>query len=190
MTGRSSPRRLALVLVLAVAWIAGSVVGAADHVAPAAAAPFFQLEPAHAGFVPVLDGAEPIFVLVIGSDARPGEDVAATRADSLHTVAVNPAKHKATVVGIHRDSFVDIPDHGQNKINSAMFYGGPDLVVRTVENLTGLTMDYWALTGFTTFTKMINGVDGLLVDVPIAMDDSSSEAFFEAGVQRLSGQDA
>jgi polyisoprenyl-teichoic acid--peptidoglycan teichoic acid transferase len=85
---------------------------------------------------------------------------------------------------------VDIPDHGQNKINSALFYGGPELVVRTVENLTGLTMDYWAMAGFPTFTKMVNGVDGLLVDVPIAMDDSASNAFFEPGVQRLSGEDA
>jgi LCP family protein required for cell wall assembly len=190
MTNRSSRRRIALVCVLAIAWVAGSVLGAAERVRPAAAAPLFQLEPAHAEFVPLLDGSEPIFVLVIGSDARPGEDIGKTRADSLHIVAINPAKHKATVVGIPRDAFVDIPDHGQNKINSAMFYGGPELVVRTVENLTGLTMDYWAMAGFTTFTKMVNGVDGLVVDVPIAMDDSFSEAFLEAGVQRLSGEDA
>ena len=190
MTHPSSRRRVALVGVLAIAWVAGSVLGATDRPRPAAAAPLFQLEPAHASYVPVLDGSEPIFVLVIGSDARPDEEIASTRADSLHIVALNPAKHKATIVGIPRDSFVDIPEHGQNKINSALFYGGPELVVETVEELTGITMDYWAMTGFETFEMMVNGVDGLVVDVPMAMDDSFSRAFFEPGVQRLNGGDA
>ncbi|HJS26736.1 MAG TPA: LCP family protein [Actinomycetota bacterium] len=190
MTHTSSRRRVALVGVLAIAWVAGSVLGATDRPRPAAAAPLFQLEPAHASYVPVLDGSEPIFVLVIGSDARPDEEIASTRADSLHIVALNPAKHKATIVGIPRDSFVDIPDHGQNKINSALFYGGPELVVETVEELTGITFDYWAMTGFETFETMVNGVDGLVVDVPMAMDDAFSHAFFEPGVQRLNGGDA
>ncbi len=190
MTQPSSRRRIALLGVLAVAWVAGSVLGAAPSPRPAAAAPLFQLEPAHASFVPVLDGSEPIFVLVIGSDARPGEDIAATRADSLHILAINPAKAKATIVGIPRDAYVEIPGQGQDKINAAMFYGGPELVVETVEELTGITLDYWALTGFKTFAAMVNGVDGLVVDVPFAMDDSFSGASFEPGVQRLDGHQA
>ena len=190
MTRTHAPRRIALVAVLAMAWVAGSVLGATERPREAAAAPLFQLEPAHAEFVPVLDGSEPIFVLVIGSDARPDEDIASTRADSLHILAINPAKHKATIVGIPRDSYVEIPGQGQNKINSALFYGGPELVVETVEELTGITMDYWAMTGFETFAAMVNGVDGLVVDVPIAMDDAFSHAFFEPGVQRLNGGDA
>lgn len=185
-----SRRRVALVCVLAVAWVAGSVLGATERTRPAAAAPLFQLEPAHAEYVPVLDGSEPIFVLVIGSDARPGQEIASQRADSLHIVAINPAKHKATIVGIPRDSFVDIPGNGQNKVNSALFFGGPELVVQTVEELTGITMDYWAMTGFRTFGAMIDDVDGLVVDVPIAMNDTFSEAFFEPGVQRLDGPNA
>jgi LCP family protein required for cell wall assembly len=190
MTKPFSRRRIALVGVLAIAWVAGSVLGAAPAPRPAAAAPLFQLEPAHASFVPVLDGSEPIFVLVIGSDARPGEDIAATRADSLHILAINPAKQKATIVGIPRDAYVEIPGQGSDKINAAMFYGGPELVVETVEQLTGITFDYWALTGFNTFAAMVNGVDGLVVDVPFAMDDSFSGASFEPGVQRLDGHQA
>ena len=58
---------------------------------------------------------------LVGSDARPGENIAETRADSLHILAINPAKAKATIVGIP-DSYVDIPGRGQDKINSAMFY--------------------------------------------------------------------
>jgi len=138
----------------------------------------------------VLDGSKPIFILVIGSDARPDEEATSTRADSLHIVSLNLDKHKATIVGIPRDSYVNIPGYGTNKINASLFYGGPELVVKTVEALTGLRMDYWALTGFKTFEQMVNGVDGLIVDVPFAMNDSDSGAFFDPGVQRLSGDEA
>lgn len=182
-------RRAALLAALLVAWIAGSVLGAGEH-ETAGARPMFQIEPAHAEFVPVLNSEEPIFVLVIGSDARPDQEVNSQRADSIHILAVNPAKHKATIVGIPRDSYVSIPDHGTTKINAALAMGGPELVVATVESLTGLTMDYWAITGFEGFNSMVNQVDGLVVDVPFAMDDGSSRAYFEPGVQRLPGDEA
>ena len=189
-TSHTIRRRIALLVALAVAWVAGSTIGATPPVRRAAAAPLFQIEQAHAQYVPVLDGSKPIFILVIGSDARPDEVATSTRADSLHIVAINPDKHKATIVGIPRDSYVEIPGHGSNKINAALFYGGPELVVKTVEQLTGLTMDYWALTGFKTFEQMVNGIDGLVVDVPFAMNDSASGAFFEPGIQRLDGEKA
>jgi LCP family protein required for cell wall assembly len=189
-TSHPARRRIALLVTLAVAWVAGSSIGATQPVRRAAAAPLFQIEQAHAEYVPVLDGSKPIFVLVIGSDARPDEEATSTRADSLHIVAINPAKHKATIVGIPRDSYVNIPGHGSNKINAALFYGGPELVVKTVEELTGLRMDYWALTGFQTFQQMVNGIDGLVVDVPFAMNDTASGAFFEPGIQRLDGENA
>jgi LCP family protein required for cell wall assembly len=189
-TSHPARRRIALLVALAVAWFAGSTVGATQSARRAAAAPLFQIEQAHAEYVPVLDGSKPIFILVIGSDARPDEEATSTRADSIHIVAVNPDKHKATIVGIPRDAYVEIPGHGSDKINAALFYGGPELVVETVEDLTGLTMDYWALTGFRTFQQIVNGVDGLVVDVPFAMNDSASGAFFEPGIQRLDGAKA
>lgn len=182
--------RAALLAGLLSAWVVGSVLGAVRPAERAEAAPLFQLEPAHAEFAPVLDGSDPIFVLVIGSDARPDQAVESQRADAIHILAINPAKHKATIVGIPRDALADIPDRGQNKINAALFYGGPELVVATVEQMTGLTFDYWAMAGFAGFEAMIDGIDGLVVDVPFAMDDASSRAFFEPGVQRLNGKDA
>jgi LCP family protein required for cell wall assembly len=182
-------RRVALLAALLLAWIAGSVLGAGDHEA-AGARPMFQIEPAHAEFVPVLNSEEPIFVLVIGSDARPDQEVNSHLADSIHVLAVNPAKHKATILGFPRDSYVPIPDHGSNKINAALAMGGPELVVQTVEELTGITMDYWAITGFEGFSSMVNQVDGLVVDVPFPMQDSYARAEFEPGVQRLDGNDA
>lgn len=182
-------RRAAILAAFMAAWVAGSVLGAGEH-ETAGARPLFQIEPAHAEFVPALNSEEPIFILVIGSDARPDQVVVEQRADSLHIVAVNPAAGKASVVGIPRDAYVTIPDHGTNKINAALTMGGPELVVRTVEELTGLTFDYWAITGFDGFRSMVDQVEGLVVDVPFAMDDGSSRAFFEPGVQRLDGDNA
>ena len=99
------------------------------------------------------------FILVIGSDARPGESPEGTRGDSLHIVGVNPAKGAVSIVGIPRDSFVPIPGVGTRKINEALL-GGSDLVVRTVEQLTGVSIDGYVLTGFAGFRDLVNAVGG------------------------------
>jgi LCP family protein required for cell wall assembly len=183
--------RRAVVGFLAIAaWISGSTLGAVAPITPAAAQPLLEIGKAHAGFVPTLDGSKPIFILFIGSGARQGESVTRSLADSIHIVALNPARHLATVVGIPRDSWVSIPDHGSNKINSAMFYGGPPLLVKTVENLTGIKLDYWALTTFWGFQGMIENLGGLTVDVPFPMHDIYSGADFEPGVHRFRGSQA
>lgn len=152
--------------------------------------PVLQIEPVRAGYVPALDGSEPIFMLLLGSDARPGEEVAGQRADSIHIVALNPAKGRATIVGLSRDSYVPIPGYGTNKINAAMVNGGPELVVETVEALTGIEMDYWALTWFDGFEAMIDDVGGLAMDVPFDVFDRYARAEIEAGSQVLSGKEA
>jgi LCP family protein required for cell wall assembly len=188
---RSGPaRRLAVPIALLAAWVAGSTLGASPSARPARATPLFQIEAAHAEHVPALDGSEPIYVLVLGSDARPGEEIAGQRADSIHLVGINPAKGKATIVGFPRDSYVPIPGVGTNKINAAMVNGGPDLVVHTVEQLTGVTIDYWALTWFEGFEAMVNDVGGLNVNVPFDVFDSFAHAQIEAGEQVLDGRTA
>jgi LCP family protein required for cell wall assembly len=85
---------------------------------------------------------------------------------------------------------VPIPGYGTNKINAAMTLGGPELVVKTVEALTGIKIDYWSLTWFEGFQQMIDDIGGLTVDVPFAMSDHYSHAFFDSGVQTLAGREA
>jgi LCP family protein required for cell wall assembly len=188
-TRSTSLRRFTFVSAVVAAWIAGSTFGATPA-RRAEAMPLFQLEPAHAEFVPVLDGSEPIFILLLGSDARPGEEITGQRADSIHIVAINPAKAKVTIVGFPRDSYVPIPGFGSNKINSAMVNGGPELMVRTVEQLTGITMDYWALTWFDGFEQMIDDIGGLHMDVPFDVFDHYAHAQISAGPQVLNGRSA
>lgn len=143
-----------------------------------------------ARFAPGPARSRPLFVLVIGSDARPGQLVTATRADSLHIVSVNPRLGRGAIVGIPRDSYVPIPGHGVSKINASLFYGGPDLVVRTVEQLTGVHIDAYLLTGFDGFHRVMDAIGGVDLRVPYAMDDRNSGAHFRPGRTHLNGREA
>src|SRR6185437_2762309 len=118
---------------------------------------------------PALEGKRPLFILVLGSDARPGEPILRERSDSIHIIGVNKERTKATILGFPRDSWVNIPGHGTTKINAAMQFGGPDLMVKTIENLTGVHIDFWMLTSFNGIQRMVEGIKGLYVNVPYAM---------------------
>jgi polyisoprenyl-teichoic acid--peptidoglycan teichoic acid transferase len=128
-----------------------------------------------------------LFVLAIGSDARPGQSVTRSRADSLHIIGVNPATGVASILGIPRDSYVPIPGGGADKINASLFRGGPQLAVRTVERLSGISIDAYVLTAFEGFRRMVTEIDGVEVRVPYPMSDASSGAHFRAGLTRMDG---
>jgi LCP family protein required for cell wall assembly len=131
-----------------------------------------------------------IWVLLVGSDARPGEDLLRSRADSIHIVGANPVTGQATVVGIPRDSWVPIPGHGVGKINSAMVFGGPDLLADTVHQLTGLPVQLYVVTGFVGMAAMVDAVGGVDVHVDMAIDDPASGAAFQAGWHHMDGSQA
>lgn len=128
-----------------------------------------------------------LFVLAIGSDARPGEPLDRSRADSIHLLAVNPQSGTGTVLGFPRDTWVEIPGHGKGKINTALALGGPDLLAETVRKLTGLPVHWWALTGFEGLQAMVDELDRLVVPVDRRMADRNSGAFFERGLHNMSG---
>jgi LCP family protein required for cell wall assembly len=182
---------VALVLVLAVGLAVVARGGGAATPAHAAARPAIEIHAAHGtSYVPALQGKRPLFILALGSDARPGQSVARERSDSIHIIGVNLKSKRATILGFPRDSYVSIPGHGAAKINDAMTFGGPQLVVRTIESLTGIRIDFWVLTSFGDFIDMVSGVGGIRVDVPYPMHDSYSGANFPAGKQRLNGGEA
>jgi LCP family protein required for cell wall assembly len=143
-----------------------------------------------ARLAPPVPSIDPMFVLVIGSDARPGTDPARGLADSLHIVGVNPREGVASVLGIPRDTFVPIPGHGTNKINASLALGGPDLVVQTVERLSGVRIDAYVLTGFAGFDRIVSAVGPIGIQIPYAMDDPYSHARFRAGRTELSAREA
>jgi polyisoprenyl-teichoic acid--peptidoglycan teichoic acid transferase len=176
---------LAIVLGLS-AWIGGTMAATVGTASTAAAQPLFQIERAHAGFTPSLDGSDPIFILLMGSDSRPDTPMDRGRADSLHILGINPEAHRATLFGIPRDSYVPLSTGGTDKINAAMAAGGPEAEVQTVENVTGIQFDYWVLTGFDEVTNAVNSIGGLLVNVPYTV--VGYEQTFESGIHRMTGQ--
>ncbi|HEX9824283.1 MAG TPA: LCP family protein [Actinomycetota bacterium] len=188
------PGRLlpALILLTLVAGLVGWVVVGALRAEPGAAeaqAPAVEIHRVQrAGFLPRATTGKPLVVLAIGSDARPDEEVDRRLADSLHLITVNPKLDGATILGFPRDSYVEIPGVGTRKINDSMFYGGPELVVETIEQLTGITVDYYLLTSFEGIKEMVDQLGGIEVEVPYAMNDSYSGAVFDAGLQTLDGK--
>jgi len=131
-----------------------------------------------------------VWVLAIGSDARPGQDMRRTNGDSIHLIGVDPGTGAGTIVGFPRDSWVAIPGHGTGKINSALALGGPQLMAQTVRQLTGLPVDYYVLTGFDGFQKIVDEVGGVDVNVGQKMNDHFSGAYFQPGWYDMNGGQA
>jgi polyisoprenyl-teichoic acid--peptidoglycan teichoic acid transferase len=114
-----------------------------------------------------------IWILAVGSDARPGEDMTHTRGDALHLIGIDSKTGAAADIGVPRDSWVDIPGVGHDKINAALYYGGPQLLGQAVGNLLGIQPDYVFVTRFTFFQNLIRSIHGVDVDNPVAFSDSS-----------------
>ena len=114
--------------------------------------------------------------LIVGSDARGGavqDETEGARADSVMLLhkAVNG---RTSLTSLPRDTFVDIPEYGENKINAAYSFGGPKLLVQTVEKLSGLTVDHYVEVGMTGVSQMVDAVGGVNVclDYDVADEDS------------------
>lgn len=112
-----------------------------------------------------------IWVAAVGSDARPWEDPTATRGDALQLVGINTRTGSATAFGVPRDSWVQIPGRGQDRINSAMTVGGPQLQAKVLGDLFGIEPDYVFVTRFEGMEKMLGAVGRITVDNPYAFSD-------------------
>lgn len=189
-------RRTALVLtVLSVATLTGvAVLGPTPTRDTASAAePFLMFGKAHpAESFPATTGKKPIFILVLGSDSRSKQwpVIEHGRSDVIHVVGINPQKGCATILGFPRDSWVNIAGHGTTKINEAMYYDGPQGIITEIETLTGIHLDYYALTSFWNFKALVHDLGGVDVVVPYPMNDPYSKAHFQAGKTHMSGYEA
>jgi LCP family protein required for cell wall assembly len=85
---------------------------------------------------------------------------------------------------------VPIPGSGTSKINAALVRGGPQLMVRTVEQVSGIQMDAFVLTGFVGFERLVDAVGGIDVRIPYAIDDAAAGAHFRRGPEHLNRNEA
>lgn len=133
---------------------------------------------------------KPIFLLMLGGDARRGNPQR-VRADAIHLVGIDPVARKASIVGVPRDSYVDVPGRGKQKINAATYFGGPDLMVKAVERLSGCRFDYYTLTSFSGFRNLVDEFGGITIDVKRRLFETRfSKINLSPGVQTLKGADA
>ena len=130
-----------------------------------------------------------MWILALGSDARPGQPVLRSRGDAIQLVGLNAETGHATIIGIPRDSYVDIPGHGSDKINAAMVYGGPQLMAQAVAGMVGLEPHYVFTTSFRGMNRMITAVGGVRVYSPYAWS-IPSVANVRVGLNNLNGGEA
>jgi LCP family protein required for cell wall assembly len=123
----------------------------------------------------------PQISLVMGSDSRGQSATAGARADSILLVRTDPSHHLISMLSIPRDLYVPIPGHGTNKINAAFAFGGPPLLIRTVNRLTSLKVNHVVLVDFAGFRKLIDDLGGITIVNPTKI--VSSENFDGHGWQ-------
>lgn len=136
-------------------------------------------------------GPDVIWILAVGSDARPGQDMLRSRGDALQLIGINTKTDAATAIGVPRDSWVSIPGHGMNKINAALYFEGPKGMAGAMQNLTGISADYVMVTRFPFFEDMVDDIGGIEVRNPRRFyDPYLKEDGFKAGRIHLGGYDA
>ncbi|GAA4287458.1 hypothetical protein GCM10022262_18170 [Georgenia daeguensis] len=120
----------------------------------------------------------PVNILILGSDSRisagdPSSWTAgAQRTDAIMLAQVSGDRKSLTIMSIPRDSWVPIPGHGTAKINAAFSWGGPTLMIQTVEQLTGVRIDHFAVADFESFSELTDELGGVEIrlEQPLAVD--------------------
>jgi len=128
-------------------------------------------------------------VLVLGSDARPGQDVERSRADAIQLLGVD-GKGGAGLMGIARDLWVPVPGHGHGKLNSSMALAGPEGQTRSVSDVSGIDVDGYVVTGFEGFMEIVDEIGPLDFDAPEELDSHLDGGQIPEGESRLSGREA
>lgn len=136
-------------------------------------------------------------ILVMGSDSRGATTEEALsggnsnqRADTLMLVHIPSDRSKVFTVSLMRDLWIDIPGHGQAKINAALAYGGVPLMVQTVESLFNQRIDHVAMIDFEGFVGMTDALGGVEVNVTQSFVSPHSNKKYAKGPTLLNGMGA
>ncbi|GAB4215180.1 MAG: LCP family protein [Roseiflexaceae bacterium] len=147
---------------------------------------------------------DPVNILLMGTDARSGEDV--SRTDAMIVVHIDPRTDRVSMLSLPRDLWVSIPGYGKSRINSAYPIGetqfgkyyGPALAKQTVSKLLGIPIHHFVLVNFDGFKTLIDRLGGITVDVPKEIDDPryptedyrTINVHFDTGPQQMDGERA
>jgi LCP family protein required for cell wall assembly len=136
---------------------------------------FMESVPVPEGLLTPWDGTSRVTVLVMGLDYRDwsaGEGP--SRTDTMMLLTMDPLNNTAGMLSIPRDLWVSIPGFDNGRINTAYFLGeayqmpggGPGLALKTVEQLLGVQINYYAQVDFGAFIRFVDELGGVKVDVP------------------------
>jgi polyisoprenyl-teichoic acid--peptidoglycan teichoic acid transferase len=154
---------------------------------------------------PALPAAQPLTVLLLGIDARPGEGTRA-RSDALMLARIDPQRGDVALLSMPRDLWLNIPGYGENKVNSAFYQGeltqpnggGMAAAKQTLSSAFNLPIDYAVVIDFAGFRSLIDALGGITVDVPKELYDARfptddygyTVAHFLPGPQQMDGATA
>ncbi|WP_159887606.1 LCP family protein [Paenibacillus puerhi] len=144
---------------------------------------------------PKWEGTERVNVLILGGDSRGLKKNEIPRSDSMMVASIDPVTKKAVLLSILRDTYVKIPGHGDDRINTAVASGGPNLAMKTASELLGIPIQYYVYTDFQGFISLVDALGGIELEVEKDMKyrDSEEPEFdinLKKGVQQLNGKTA
>jgi LCP family protein required for cell wall assembly len=142
-------------------------------------------QPTEAG----VDG-EPLTFLLVGSDSRESAaegEAPSGRSDAIMIARVTADRERAQLISIPRDSWVEIPGYGMNKINASYAFGGPTLLIQTVEQLTGVRIDHFVAIDFEGLAEVTDALGG--VEVTVAETTTNRGVTFEKGRNTITGEE-
>lgn len=138
--------------------------------------------------------AESLTFLLIGSDSREGLDdlsnfgnFGGQRADVIMLLQLIPSESRAQILSLPRDLWVSIPGHGEDRINSAFAIGGAPLMVQTVKQATGVSINHYVEVDFVGFQSLVDELGGITMSFPYPARDLKSGFRVDAGTHTLDG---
>ena len=146
-----------------------------------------------------------INILLLGLDTRNPKQFSSGLTDSIIIITLDTVNHEIKLSSIMRDSLVEVPGHGLNKINSAFAYAGPQGTMEVIQNYFGVKIDYYAVVNFFAVARIIDSVGGVEIDVKksevnilnVQLDEikkyekgNKSKHLTKSGLQKLNGSQA
>lgn len=193
----STTKKVVLSLVMVLVILIGTVLGFYKHIKNKI---YVKKEPSISNNDSEFKEVEGITnVLLIGVDARDLDEPC--RSDSMIIATLDNNNKKVKLTSLFRDTLVDIPGHGEAKLNAAYMLGGPELLMKTVKETYNVSIDKYIIINFWGFETIVDYIGGIEVDVKdyqleelnkyIGESTGGNDCPVEkAGIQTLNGKQA
>lgn len=135
-----------------------------------------------------------ILLMAVGGEGHSGENLA----DTIMVASIRPSDHEVALLSIPRDLYVQVPgEQFYSKINAVHAYGeakkkdgGPELLRKKVEEITGLPINYYGRVDFIAFKSLVDAVGGVNITIPNTFFDYWHKITFPAGTEKMNGERA